>query len=119
MNLISDLRGSVYDPEYYKGLLKKPFSYSLKYFFFLALSLAFIGALLSLFTVLPNLNSFLQELGPKILSHYPQDLVITIKDGVVSTSGIVTDNWPHAPVVRLTCLHRAILENEAKLDVDH
>jgi len=77
---------SVYGPEYYKELPAKPFSYSLSYFLLLTAAMAFFVTLVTLFTVLPSVGSFINSTGAKVLQYYPDDLVITIQNGKVSTN---------------------------------
>ncbi len=41
MSFIHTIRGSIYSPEFYRGLFSKPFSWSVKYFILLALAAVF------------------------------------------------------------------------------
>ena len=86
MKLLSKIKSSIYDPQYYQGLTKRPFSYSVKYIF----SFTFILALLlmiefSIFT-LPQFMSGLNELGSSVVNNYPEELQVVIKDGTASTN---------------------------------
>lgn len=86
MKLIWEIRDSIYGPAYYQGLLAKPFSYSLKYFFTLAILIALITSVSFLVSAVPAVQSFLANVGTKILEYYPEELEIAIKNGVVSTN---------------------------------
>jgi len=78
---------SAFKPDYYREVLKAPFSFSLKYFlaFFLAINLVtalFIISFLA-YQILPQAN----HLEEKIAKAYPEELTIEIKDGQASTTG--------------------------------
>lgn len=77
----------MYNPAFYGGVIKKqPFSFSLQYFYSLVLALAFIVTLILSFTFVPAVVSFMNALGPNVVSRYPGDLVITLSRGEVSIS---------------------------------
>lgn len=84
MQFFYHLRDSVYNPAFYQGLLSKPFSSSLKYFFSLVILLSFILTLVFSLRVMPQLGSLLNDLGPKLISYYPEDLVVTVDEGEIS-----------------------------------
>ena len=86
MNFLQSVQSSVYNPEFYSELVEKPFSYSLYYFFSLVLILAFIGTGILGTSLIPSLHSITENIDQKILATYPQNLIITIKDGIVSTN---------------------------------
>ena len=86
MKLLSKIKSSIYDPQYYQGLINRPFSYSVKYVF----SFTFILALLlmvefSIFS-LPQFMSGLNELGPSVVNSYPDELQVVVKNGMASTN---------------------------------
>lgn len=86
MKIFSKIQSSVYDPQYYRELANKPFSYSVKYIF----SFAFILALLlmvkfSIFT-LPQFMSGLDEIGSSVVNSYPEELQVVIENGMASTN---------------------------------
>ncbi len=86
MKLLSKIKSSIYDPQYYQGLINRPFSYSVKYVF----SFTFILALLlmvefSIFS-LPQFMSGLNELGPSVVNNYPKELQVVVKNGIASTN---------------------------------
>ncbi len=73
--------------EYYKDVVKAPFSFSLKYLAFLvfvttAIQILSISANSAL--LLPQLPSLFSNLNTKLDSAFEKDLVITLKKGVVS-----------------------------------
>ena len=83
----SVFKRSLIDPKYYKNILKAPFSFSLKYLYFLLLILAFIHALVFSVTVaifIPAIPRFLETTKTVVRNIYPDDLVITVKQGELS-----------------------------------
>jgi uncharacterized protein YbcV (DUF1398 family) len=100
---------SVYGPKYYQELLDQPLSYSIKYF----LTFAFIfGVLLVVgfsLSSFPRINKTLNEAVRKAVNNYPQELVVTVKSGNVST------NVPEPFHVKTTIL---VDENDVDLN-DH
>ncbi|OGZ26978.1 MAG: hypothetical protein A2365_02630 [Candidatus Nealsonbacteria bacterium RIFOXYB1_FULL_40_15] len=77
---------SIYGPDYYREVLTKPFSYSLKYF---ALFSLLISVLLTAFysiTYIPKAASFLEKAGSGIQDYYPEELEIRIEDGQASSN---------------------------------
>ncbi len=80
------VKNSIYGPEFYKELQSKPLSFSFKYFYALASILAVIGTAQFSFQVIPGLTTFLSGLGPEIIDSYPNELVVTIKDGQASSN---------------------------------
>jgi hypothetical protein len=86
MDFLKSVRSSIYGPEYYAALKKKPLSYSIQYFFVLTAWLAVIAAIIFLFSIIPALNGFLSNTGAKIVQYYPDELQINISHGKVSTN---------------------------------
>lgn len=86
MNFLKKIKNSVYDPNYYTELLAKPFSYSLKYFLLLSLTLSIITVAILSFSTIPKLSTSLNTLGQKILLYYPTELEITVKNGKASAN---------------------------------
>ncbi len=86
MKFAQEIRNNIYNPGYYQELLTKPFSYSLKYFFTLAILVALVSGIVFLFSVGPGAQSFLNTAGGKILDYYPAELQIVITKGHVSTN---------------------------------
>ncbi len=86
MNFFKTVQKSIYSREFYQDIVEKPFSFSLKYFYLLITLLATI-----LFAVYASIDggailSFASNLPERLLSYYPGDLIITIKDGSASTN---------------------------------
>ena len=73
-------------PAYYKELLPVKFSFSLKYFYLYFLLYALIGTIYVGFMVAPPVSKFLSALPAKVQSLYPDELIVTIKNGEVSTN---------------------------------
>jgi len=86
MELLGNIRSSIYGPAYYASLTEKPFSYSIKYFLSLAVVLTVVLSAVMLFSIVPNVHSFLSTTSAKILDYYPSDLQVTISHGKVSTN---------------------------------
>lgn len=80
---------SISSPSYYKDIVKTPISFSLKYLFFLSYIIMF--TYIAIFagymtTLLPKLPEFVSISKTRLDTFYPTDLIITIKDGIVSTN---------------------------------
>ncbi len=86
MQFFESIKDSIYGPDYYRGLLRKPFSYSLKYYFSLVLVLAFVVTLVLSFSVVPAVNTFLKSAAAKVLEYYPAELQIRVMNGTASTN---------------------------------
>lgn len=87
MKILFDIKNSIYSPEYYNSLLAKPFSYSLKYFFVVAVLIAFLTTAMMVILVGPEIYFVLKSLPALQLdSQFPEELQITIKDGVASSN---------------------------------
>lgn len=86
MEFFKNLKNSIYSPNFYQELLAKPFSYSFKYFVLLALIISLLVSIIFLFMLIPGLKIFFDNAGGKMLSYYPADLKINIKNGQVSTN---------------------------------
>lgn len=82
----SILKNSIYSPEFYRSLKEKKVSFSLKYYYTLALGLSLVLTVYYSFVFVPALSSFLREIGPQIIKNYPDELVVNIKDGKVSVN---------------------------------
>lgn len=86
MELPRLVKNSIYSPEFYRDLLGRPLSFSIKYFYSLALILALIATVIISWNLIPLAQSFLAGIGPQVLDYYPEELVITIKNGEASTN---------------------------------
>lgn len=86
MKLFQDIKNSVYNPDFYRELLSRPLSYSLKYFFLLGVLLTLINTIIVSFDLIPSAGAFFSSVGPKVLQYYPDDLTITIKNGHASAN---------------------------------
>lgn len=77
------------DPAYYKDILKARASFSLKYLFvfaFLFSAVATVRYAYSFAAFLPKLPQYVAMAREKGAGFYPKDLVVTVKDGEVSTN---------------------------------
>jgi len=86
MEFFKNIKNSIYNPDYYSGVISKPFSYSLKYYFLFVLLIAFVSMILLSFTVVPKIKFLTDIFSEKILQYYPDELEIVIKDGKASTN---------------------------------
>ncbi|MEK7188146.1 MAG: DUF1189 family protein [Patescibacteria group bacterium] len=86
MSIFEEIGKSVYSPDYYKKVGAEKFSASLSYFISLALVVSLIVTAIATFRVLPLLKTAINNFKPQILEHFPEDLVVTVKDGVVATN---------------------------------
>ncbi len=80
---------SITSPTYYRDIVKAPISFSLKYVFFLSYVFMFIFIAVSaiyMATFLPKLPEFVTTAKSRLETFYPLNLVITIKDGIVTTN---------------------------------
>ena len=85
MNIFTKIKNSIYNPEYYKEVLQKPFSYSLKYFVLFSLLFALVFAIVFTIKFVP-VGKMLSDKAPELANYFPQELTVTIKDGKASTN---------------------------------
>src|SRR6185369_13916449 len=86
MKIISKIKSSICDPAYYKELNEKTIGYSFKYFFSLIFLLSLLSTIIFSVIYVPKAKSFLDSLGPKMISYYPAELEIKIKNGVATSN---------------------------------
>lgn len=83
------VRRSALDLEFYKELLKKPFSFSLKYFFLLSLTVSAVSVLvfaIQAFPTIANGPRYIEQIKTAAQTAFPEELVLTIKNGELSTN---------------------------------
>jgi len=85
MNIFVKIKNSIYGPEYYKEVLSKPFSYSLKYYLVFSLLLALVFAVFVTIKFFPAASFLATEL-EKVPEHFPVNLEVVIKDGKASAN---------------------------------
>lgn len=95
--LLDVIRGSVYSPDFYKALLSKPLSWSIKYFFSFTLVLAVISTAVFGWRLVPAVNSFLNNIAPAVLKYYPEGLEVVIKDGEATSNVVGSSSIPFPP----------------------
>lgn len=79
-------RKSLFSLVYYRDVVKTRFRFSFKYFWSFSF---FLGLLLTIslsVAVIPGVNAFLTKFSNRAHMLYPQDLVITLKNGELSTN---------------------------------
>jgi len=84
--LFASIKASIYSPAYYRDLLAKPFSYSLKYYLKFALIVSFVMTVVLSARIIPVVNDFLGNLDSNVGKYYPAELIMTIKNGELSTN---------------------------------
>lgn len=79
---------------YYRELIKTKFSFSFKYFLFFSFVLGTLTTIILSSTIVPVVNKFITRFQSRALTLYPQDLIITVKDGKVSTNVVEPLQFP-------------------------
>jgi len=84
MNIFTQIKNSVYNKEYYQStVLNQPLGVSIKYLMKLSLLLALVGSII--FSIsLPHLFSSAKSTVTSLATDYPEDLIVTFKDGNAS-----------------------------------
>ncbi|EKD86112.1 MAG: protein of unknown function DUF1189 [uncultured bacterium] len=85
MNFLNKIKSSIYSPEFYKSVRKKTTGEAFKYFLGLAAILALIQSVISI-PVAVSIQKELPNLSTKLVSYYPAELEVRIKDGKASTN---------------------------------
>ena len=87
MNFFKTVQKSIYSREFYQDIIvEKSFSFSLKYFYLLITLLAIILFAFYSLTYGGTILSFVSNLPERLLNSYPDNLIITIKDGSAGTN---------------------------------
>ncbi len=86
MSFIRTIADSIYNPAFYRQIIERPFSYSLKYFLGLAMTLTIVHAAIFSISALPPIRNFLSSAGENIIGFYPEELEVTIQQGNASTN---------------------------------
>lgn len=85
MNFFNKVKSSIYSPEFYKSVRKKTTGEAFKYFLGLAAILALIQAVISI-PIAVSIQKELPNISSKVVSYYPAELEVKIKDGRASTN---------------------------------
>lgn len=90
-NLLQKTKAALYvffnsltNPQYYADLLKTKFDFSIKYILILALISSFITATKTTAPLTNDLTNQLNKFSTEVINTFPEELVITIKDGRLS-----------------------------------
>ncbi|MDI6821235.1 MAG: DUF1189 family protein [Patescibacteria group bacterium] len=86
MTILNNIKQSILSPKFYQELPQKPFSFSIKYFYSLVLILAFILTIIISINFVPGLSLLLKNLSTTAVKSFPDNLVVTIKTGKVTTN---------------------------------
>jgi hypothetical protein len=73
-------------PRYYKDILDAPFGFSLKFFLFFCFLFAIVSTVYISAIAMKPAQMYLNKLPAILMKIYPQELVVTIKNGEVSTN---------------------------------
>ena len=85
MNIFIKIKNSIYNPNYYSEVIGKQFSYSLKYYLVFALLFALVFTVVATIRLIPVVN-ILSEQATKLPDYFPQELILNIKNGKVTTN---------------------------------
>lgn len=89
LQFVTNYKRSLRDFSFYKEILGKPFFFSLQFLYIVTFLVLFINTLLVTVTAafyLPSLPSALNTLQSRLEVLYPEELIITIKEGTISTN---------------------------------
>jgi hypothetical protein len=79
-------RNSIFSFSYYRDVLRVPFSFSFAYFWVFSVLFGLMLTILALSTIVPVLSPFLQRLETRAKNLYPNDLVIKVTNGTLTTN---------------------------------
>lgn len=80
------LRSSIIGPEFYRSLPRRPFSFSLKYFISLGVMLGVVFSFFFSWAAIPALNLFMADTGKELIENFPENLIISFKNGAASVN---------------------------------
>lgn len=90
MNKLKTFFRSLYlsatNPSYYRDILRTKMSFSVKYFLMLSLFMGVVSTIVWSSILIPQIKSFSQTLKSKAETYFPNDLVITLQNGKLSTN---------------------------------
>ncbi len=84
MKLLQLIRASIYSPAFYRGLERKPFWFSIKYFYSLTLVIGIVFSVTFSLRAIPAIHTFVQGVSGGLVSLFPENLEITIRSGTAS-----------------------------------
>ncbi len=85
-NFFQELKASIYNPVFYRRLLDRRLSLSLIYYLKLTLLLALFLTIAFTIKTVPIMTDFFWGLKDQVVGIYPDDLVLTIESGKLSTN---------------------------------
>lgn len=86
MNIIEEIKGSIYNKSYYQSVIsERNFKSSFKYLSRLILLVSLV-AMIVFITKIPSLSNLVKENVAIGVNNYPEDLIITFKDGAASVN---------------------------------
>ncbi|MSU56430.1 MAG: DUF1189 domain-containing protein [Candidatus Taylorbacteria bacterium] len=86
MHFFETVKESLYSPSLYASLPKRPLGASVKYFFLLSLLCTAVLLLVDGNKVMTDVAAFRDSFITKLVSAYPEDLEITVKNGAITSN---------------------------------
>ncbi len=86
MSLLQNLRLNFTSISHYDEVIKKPFSFSFKIFLSFFLVYGLVSSIIISIGLVPTVKDFLDSFAEKAVLIYPEELVLNIKNGEVSTN---------------------------------
>ena len=84
--LLMTVRGSIYNPLFYRELLGKPFSNSFKYYSAFTFLLIIVLTIATSIPLIAGANKFAREFPKKFFEYIPDQLEVTVTKGIISTN---------------------------------
>jgi len=86
MNFFKTIFASIYSPQFYQTIPQKTLWAALRYFLLLVFLLTVVQTIISAGPISSSFKNAVKNLVYSLVDLYPQELIITIKDGKVSTN---------------------------------
>ena len=81
MGIFQIFRESLYSPSFYRTLPGRPFSFSVKYFYTLAIAFSLALTIYFAAALLPGLSALMKTIIPEAIETFPAELTVTIENG--------------------------------------
>jgi len=98
--LMSTVRSSVYNPVFYRELLQKRFLFSFKYYSAFAFFIVLVLTITLSIPLVSDANKVAREFPKKFFEYIPDQLEVTVTNGVVSTNVEEPFHFPVPPPFR-------------------
>ena len=113
--LIDNIKQSIYGPDYYRAVLTEPMRTSWKYYSAFALLVAVILTIILSVPLVFDANKVAHDFPPKFFAYYPDELELTIRNGIVGSS-VTEPYFLPVPVELRDIKVLQTLENVAVID---